>query len=56
MTPIPIKEVCFTEQELLDIQRYEFVINSPSITNCIKDKLKQTPPPKYFEYSRLKIN
>lgn len=50
------KEICFTEQELLDIQRYEFVINSPSITNCIKDKLKQTPPPKYFEYSRLKNN
>lgn len=51
-----IKESEFTEQELLDIQKYISMLNNENIPTSIKSKLSQTPPPKYFDYSRLKNN
>lgn len=51
-----IKESEFTEQELLDIQKYISMMNNQNISESIKNRLGQTPPPKYFEYSRLKNN
>lgn len=49
-----IKENNFTDQELLDIQKYISMINNENISESIKNKLSQTPPPKYFEYLAVK--
>jgi len=47
-------KINFTEEELLDIHKYEAIIDSSFINNEIKQKLLQTPPPKYYEYLSLK--
>lgn len=51
-----IKESEFTERELLDIQKYISMMNNQNISESIKSKLSQTPPPKYFEYLTIKEN
>lgn len=44
------KQNSFTDEELRDIQTYESFITNPNVSKTIKEKLKLTPPPKYYLY------